>query len=366
MAASPYQLVNTDISGSRGLLNVGNKTSGAKSLLLSSLDDGTSVVFESNGQTSAKIEVADEDTSLVFRIGTSLSEVFRVTENGRVGIGTFDPDGLLEVSKAGNSTNVFPLYVSNTGTGANTRASIRFDIANVYYGSIGGGIEGDSTSSIGIDAPSSTSSLIFTRNNRASELGRFDSAGNFGIGVSSPALKLSVNGGVWVGDGSGNEVGRFIAASGNLHLRSVSSLLLGANGVEKARIDADGKLLVGKSSSTSSALFQLAGDASFESTGYVKLPSGTTGERPGTPLNGMIRYNSELTKFEGYKNSTWGTIGGAGATGGGTDEVFLENGNTVINSYTISAGKNAVSAGPITINPGAVVTVPSGASWVIV
>lgn len=58
--------------------------------------------------------------------------------------------------------------------------------------------------------------------------------------------------------------------------------------------------------------------------------------------------------------------GGAAATGGGSDQVFFENGQTVTTSYTIPAGKNAMSAGPITIADGATVTVPSGTSWTIV
>jgi hypothetical protein len=61
------------------------------------------------------------------------------------------------------------------------------------------------------------------------------------------------------------------------------------------------------------------------------------------------------------------TAGGeAGATGGGSDQVFYLNGQTVNTSYTIPAGTNAMSAGPITIADGATVTVPSGTSWTIV
>ncbi len=61
---------------------------------------------------------------------------------------------------------------------------------------------------------------------------------------------------------------------------------------------------------------------------------------------------------------SWGTAGGA--AGGGTDDVFYENSSAVTVNYTISAGKNALSAGPITINAGVTVTVPSGSSWVVV
>jgi hypothetical protein len=107
----------------------------------------------------------------------------------------------------------------------------------------------------------------------------------------------------------------------------------------------------------------ISSDLIFSSNGAVTMPSGTTGEQPGSPQAGMIRYNVTTNTFEGY-GSSWGSIGG-GATGGGGDEVFVENDQTVTTSYTISSGKNAMSTGPITINSGVVVTVPSGARWVV-
>jgi hypothetical protein len=102
---------------------------------------------------------------------------------------------------------------------------------------------------------------------------------------------------------------------------------------------------------------------SLTATSASKLNVGTTGERP-TPVTGMVRYNSTLTKFEGYGATSWGALGG-GATGGGPDEVFVENGQTVTTSYTITTNKNAMSTGPISINSGVVVTVPTGARWVV-
>ena len=56
----------------------------------------------------------------------------------------------------------------------------------------------------------------------------------------------------------------------------------------------------------------------------------------------------------------------AGATGGGSDEIFYENGQTVTTDYTITNGKNAMSAGPITINSGVTDTVGSGETLTIV
>ena len=108
-----------------------------------------------------------------------------------------------------------------------------------------------------------------------------------------------------------------------------------------------------------------AGDVLLSGTGQLDLPAGTTAQRSGSPNAGMIRFNSDLTTFEGYNGTAWGSIGG-GATGGGSDQVFWENGQTVTTSYTITNNRNAVSAGPITIDAGVTVTVGDGENWVIV
>lgn len=49
----------------------------------------------------------------------------------------------------------------------------------------------------------------------------------------------------------------------------------------------------------------------------------------------------------------------------GIDGVFWENGDTVTHNYTITTGANAHSVGPITINTGVTVTIPTGQRWVI-
>lgn len=57
---------------------------------------------------------------------------------------------------------------------------------------------------------------------------------------------------------------------------------------------------------------------------------------------------------------------GGGATGGGTNQIFYENDLTVTTDYTITASKNAGTFGPVTINAGITVTVPTGSTWSIV
>lgn len=62
------------------------------------------------------------------------------------------------------------------------------------------------------------------------------------------------------------------------------SNLGGATSAELAAVAAD----------TASVVSQLGG------TGFTQLAKGTTGQRPGSPVVGMVRYNSSLTQLEGY------------------------------------------------------------------
>ena len=106
------------------------------------------------------------------------------------------------------------------------------------------------------------------------------------------------------------------------------------------------------------------GNVTMSSTGFALIPAGTTAERPVSPANGQIRYNTTTSQFEGYQGGAWGQLGG-GATGAGGDEVFVENSRVVTTNYTIPVGKSAESVGPITIISGITVTVSSGERWVV-
>ena len=45
-------------------------------------------------------------------------------------------------------------------------------------------------------------------------------------------------------------------------------------------------------------------------TSHFKIPVGTTAQRPGSAVDGDIRYNSTLNSYEGYGNGAWGGLGG--------------------------------------------------------
>jgi hypothetical protein len=100
-------------------------------------------------------------------------------------------------------------------------------------------------------------------------------------------------------------------------------------------------------------------------TGSAQLPAGTTAQRDVVPVFGSTRANSDLNQTEWWNGTAWVPMGG-GATGAVGNYAFFENDMTITANYTLTANKNAMTAGPITINTGVVVAVPSGATWSIV
>ena len=119
------------------------------------------------------------------------------------------------------------------------------------------------------------------------------------------------------------------------------------NTANAAYANANSKLA--NSTTTYSGTLTVDGNVTFTTgNNNLTLPTGTTAARPSAASNGMIRYNTTLSTFEGYKAGTWGAIGG-GATGGGSDDVFYENSVNVTASYTITTNKNAMTAGPVTM-----------------
>ena len=72
------------------------------------------------------------------------------------------------------------------------------------------------------------------------------------------------------------------------------------------------------------------------------------------------------TSFSGDGSSLSNLPAGAPVGGASTNTVFFENDTAVAVNYQVTSGKNAMSAGPIAINAGIAVTVPSGSSWTIV
>ena len=76
-----------------------------------------------------------------------------------------------------------------------------------------------------------------------------------------------------------------------------------------------------------------SGDVTLNATTSIKVPSGTTGQRP-SGANGMLRYNSTDAQFEGYADGAWGAIAGGG---GDTQTVTTTSvTQTALGSYAVA------------------------------
>jgi hypothetical protein len=220
------------------------------------------------------------------------------------------------------------------------------------------------TTGSGVAVPASTAMLVF----------------NNGTDVVNPltyfAGKVTVTGGSIDNTPIGSSTahtGAFtnLSASGTLAVTGAATLssTLGVTGNASFTNDlaVNGNTTLGNASgdtiTLNAATANVPNNLTFSGTGTIRLPNGTTAERP-SPTAGMIRYNTTEASFEGYAAGAWGSIGG-GATGAGGDQVFYENELTVTTSYTLTTARNAMSTGPITIDSGVTVTVPTGQRWVI-
>lgn len=149
-------------------------------------------------------------------------------------------------------------------------------------------------------------------------------------------------------------------ANGNVTLGDASSDTVTVNGTATF---VNGAVGVGGAAAASAQL-----DIQSTTRGFLP-PRMTTVQRNAiaSPANGLTIYNTTLNRMEIYSTAAtaWVAVG-AGATGAGSDQIFWENGQTVTTSYTIPDGRNAMSAGPITINSGVTVTVGDGEVWTIV
>jgi len=137
------------------------------------------------------------------------------------------------------------------------------------------------------------------------------------------------------------------------------------------------------------------------------IPKGATGDRP-TGVAGYLRFNTSTNEFEGHNGTAWSSVGGSAisndtatttdlfpafldATTGTAASIFTSNAKllykpstgelkssqlvatngivvnsaTVSASYTIPSGSNAMSTGPVVVDTGVTVTVPSGSRYIV-
>jgi hypothetical protein len=115
----------------------------------------------------------------------------------------------------------------------------------------------------------------------------------------------------------------------------------------------------------------------IDATGSVKLPSGTTAQRP-TGVAGQIRFNSQLSRFEGYDGTNWIVLHGvedldgdtkvtAEQTTGANDDTirFDVAGNTIVDITNIRMSAPKVTVDDITIDGNVISTTTTNTDMIL-
>ena len=170
------------------------------------------------------------------------------------------------------------------------------------------------------------------------------------------------------------DVDDFISVGSNIHLGNagvITATSFSGSGANLTGIDATalkdpgGDVII--QAQDSGAIF--TGIHTFSTSGAtldgggIKVSTGATISNIGNAsFTGILTASS----FIGDGSSLSNLPAGAPVGGASTNTVFFENDVAVAVNYQITSNKNAMSAGPIAINAGIAVTVPSGSSWTIV
>ena len=285
-------------------------------------------------------------------LGTALGEA--ITGSADVPFSSADVTLTLTNTNASQSARNLRLNLTGTSGGArNLILGSGCQIEKFYLinNGLADTVTVKNTTGSGVAVPAGTAMLVF----------------NNGTDVVNPLTYYSgtlVSSSATISGGTinGTAIGGSSAAAG-----SFTTLAASGNTTLTGDLSVNGNTTLGNASgdtiTLNAATATIPNNLNFSGTGSIRLPNGTTAERP-SPAAGMIRYNSTENTFEGYAAGAWGSIGG-GATGAGGDQVFYENELTVTASYTLTTNRNAMSTGPITVDPGVTVTIPSGQRWVI-
>jgi hypothetical protein len=295
------------------------------------------------GAGASDLGISTATGAIAFGTGASLSERLRITSAGLVGVGVSAPQATLDVHAATAGVNL------RSTTGAN----YALVSANNGSGSIRLGVESSAGGSL-LSGASAYSSILCSSSNHALQLGTnataaltIDTSQRVGIGVTSPARTLDVNGSIQLPSnnalyisGSNNYL---YADSSATELTSATLIKFVTNSTERLRITSAGLVGVGTSSPQSQlqVLDQIRVSNSTQSQGSLVLGDGGS-----TAFNvGIARWNGGTNAAGaggiGYFSQGTGNTGGhyfyTGDTGAGAQTarmVILPGGNVGIGTST--------------------------------
>ena len=270
-----------------------------------------------------------------------------------VGIGTTSPSELLEVSgtEASGSVELLLTNLGDGGLSTTPYTAIRSRLNSIRNG---GEIRFGRDSNYGDAAGADSNMQFYTAlDDTNTERMRIDSAGNVGIGTTSPDMKLEIAG----ASGASSTFklsGRpdWTSGNGQYNVGNIYGENLGA-GVNTTRIKLDGDDTSGSiqfftansGSLTSAMVIDSSQNITMSSTGALTLPKGTTAQRP-TAAEGMFRYNTTEDYVEYYNGDAWLPTSETGlvASGGSESNVTISGIVYKLHTFT-SSGTLTVSSG---------------------
>ena len=303
------------------------------------------------------------------------------------------------------------VVLANTDiSGLGTMSTQNANAVAVTGGSINGTTVGATTASTGAFTTVTASTSLTTPTVQASNSGGLslkNSAGTTQLsmgGGGGDNLSINVSTNI---NGTNAQIDISPTGTGHVHMKPT-----GVNSIEIAPtfIGEMDNITIGATTAAAATVTTLTAtaDSSFTSTGAVKLSSGTTGQRP-TGAAGKLRFNTTTAEFEGHNGTSWSSVGGstivndtttatsvyplfAASTSGTAATVYTSNANylytpstgelkakemvssngivvnadSVTSNYTIAAGTNGFSIGPLTVASGVTLTVASGQRHVVI
>ena len=307
------------------------------------------------------------DTGIIVSGIVTCTEISGLNALNIAGVSTFasplDINGDIDVDGHTNLDNLSVAGVSTFTGAVNTTNVVVGDFldvgSNIKLGNAGvitaTSFSGDGSSLTGIAATTNvrTNSLEVSGVSTFSDDVTFTGAGG-NIVFDKSNNSLTIKDGCTLNFGDGDDLRIFHGGAG-----LANATFIDENGSGRLRIRSNDYVEIGKIASAEMS-------ARFFADGAVELYWDNGKKFETTQAGAIVTGILTATSFSGDGSSLSNLPAGAPVGGASTNTVFFENDKEVAVNYQITSTKNAMTAGPVAINAGIAVTVPSGCAWTIV